>query len=87
MPVFDRKTTEMIALSASVAANCVPCTQYHLEQAQKQGFTKEEITEIITVAKMVKQRPTNEVDETIANFLGVKQKGCCAKDCRSLGKD
>jgi AhpD family alkylhydroperoxidase len=87
MSIFDPKTIELVALSASVAANCVPCLKYHLAQAQKQGLTQEEIGEIIRIAKMVKQRPANEIDEVAAAFLGVKEQAPCAGSCGCLGKD
>jgi len=85
MGVFDLKTVEMIALSASVAAGCIPCTQHHLVQAEKKGLTKKEIKEIIRIAKMVKQRPINEIEEITDAYLGTKkQAGCAKSDCRSL---
>jgi AhpD family alkylhydroperoxidase len=87
MAIFDPKTTQMIALAASVAANCLPCTKYHLAHAEKEGLTKEEITELVQIATLVKQRPVNEVSEMITAYLGVRQEGCCSKDCRCLGKE
>ncbi len=61
MAVFDPKTAELVALSAAVAANCIPCLRYHHAEAVKQGVTKREIQEVIRIAKMVKQRPTEEI--------------------------
>jgi 4-carboxymuconolactone decarboxylase len=87
MAIFDPKTTEMIALAAAVASNCLPCTEYHLAHAEKEGLTKEEIAELVNIATLVKQRPANEVSEMLAEYLGVRQDGCCSRDCRCMGNE
>ena len=69
MPALDIKTREMVALSASVAANCVPCLKYHFAEALKQGCTAQEISEIVKTATMVKQRPATDIDEMASQLL------------------
>ncbi|WP_455389546.1 carboxymuconolactone decarboxylase family protein, partial [Petrachloros mirabilis] len=51
---LDDRIKELIAVGASIAANCQPCLQYHTSEAQKSGAEEEEIKEAIEVGKMVR---------------------------------
>jgi AhpD family alkylhydroperoxidase len=51
--VLDGKTKELIALSDSVMADCVPCIHYHYKKAVGYGATKEEIAEALAIAMSV----------------------------------
>ena len=46
---LDRKTKELIAIAASLAANCPNCLDGHIKKALKDGATREEISETIQV--------------------------------------
>lgn len=47
---LDRKTKELIAIAASLAAKCQGCLEGHLQKALKLGATREEISETIAIA-------------------------------------
>ncbi len=47
--VLDRKTKELIAIGASLAAKCQGCLEGHIRKALKVGATREEISEAIAV--------------------------------------
>jgi AhpD family alkylhydroperoxidase len=51
--ILDGKTKELIALSNSVMADCVPCIEYHYRKAVKAGASKEEIAESLAIAMSV----------------------------------
>jgi AhpD family alkylhydroperoxidase len=51
--VLDGKTKELIALSDSVMADCVPCINYHYSKAVEYGASKEEIAEALAIAMSV----------------------------------
>ena len=51
--ILDGKTKELIALSNSVMADCVPCVEYHYRKAVKAGASKEEIAESLAIAMSV----------------------------------
>jgi len=51
--ILDGKTKELIALSNSVMADCVPCIEYHYREAIKAGASKEEISEALAIAMSV----------------------------------
>lgn len=69
MGTLDLKTKEMAALSASVAANCVPCLKYHFAEAIKEGCTLQEIQEIVEIANMVKQQPVYKINELSVQLI------------------
>jgi AhpD family alkylhydroperoxidase len=51
--VLDGKTKELIALSDSVMADCVPCINYHYTRAVEYGASQEEIAEALAIAMSV----------------------------------
>lgn len=64
---LDRKTKELIAVSCSVLADCVPCIEHHYKQAQDAGASMEEIAEALAIplailsgSKMAKYGPVVE---------------------------
>ena len=48
--VLDRKTKELIAISASLAAKCQGCLEGHIKKALELGCTKQEISDSIVIA-------------------------------------
>jgi len=62
---MDVKIKELIAVGASVTANCKPCLEYHVAKAKENGAADEEIAEAIAVAKMVRQGAASKMDEFI----------------------
>jgi AhpD family alkylhydroperoxidase len=51
--VLDGKTKELIALSCSVMADCVPCIGHHCREAVNAGATREEIAEALAISMSV----------------------------------
>lgn len=47
------KTKELLGLVASAVLRCDDCIQYHLETAFKNGVTKEEMMETMSIATLV----------------------------------
>jgi AhpD family alkylhydroperoxidase len=47
---LDRKTKELIAVGASVMADCVPCIEYHFNAAIRNGASVDEIREAFAIA-------------------------------------
>src|SRR6516162_1722642 len=48
--VLDRKTKELVAIAASLAAKCQGCLEGHIKKALKFGASREEISEAIAIA-------------------------------------
>ena len=66
---LDAKTRELIAVGASIAANCLPCLRYHFAEARKLGCTLEDIQETIELAKLVKERPTEDISKLTSELM------------------
>ena len=47
------KTKELLGLVASAVLRCDDCVQYHLESAMKNGISKEEMMETMSIATLV----------------------------------
>jgi AhpD family alkylhydroperoxidase len=67
--MFDDKMTELVAIGASVAANCHPCVKYHVNKAREVGVDKADIAEAISVGKMVRKGAAGKMDELTSEIL------------------
>ena len=50
---LDVKTKELLGLVASTVLRCDDCVKYHLETSYKNGVTKEEMMESMSIATLV----------------------------------
>jgi AhpD family alkylhydroperoxidase len=50
---LDIKTKELMGLVASTVLRCDDCIKYHLETCFKEGVTKEEVMESLSIATLV----------------------------------
>ena len=67
--IMDVRIKELIAIGASITANCKPCLEYHVVKARENGATDQEITEAIDVGKMVRKGSASNMDEFIPTVL------------------
>ena len=63
---MDTRIEELIAIGASVTANCKPCLEYHVGKAKESGADEQEIAEAIAVAKMVRKGAMSKMDQLIS---------------------
>jgi len=50
---LDVKTKELLGLVASVVLRCDDCVAYHLETCYKEGVTKEEVMETLSIGTLI----------------------------------
>ncbi|NJY63824.1 carboxymuconolactone decarboxylase family protein [Salinimicrobium sp. CDJ15-81-2] len=50
---LDVKTKELLGLVASAVLRCDDCIKYHLETSYKEGLSKEEVMEALSIATLV----------------------------------
>lgn len=50
---LDVKTKELLGLVASAVLRCDDCVKYHLETSYKEGLTKAEVMEALSIATLV----------------------------------
>jgi AhpD family alkylhydroperoxidase len=67
---MDDQTKELIAIGASVTANCQPCLEYHLAEAKKLGAGDEDIQEAIETGQLVKKGAIRKFNEFLSALFG-----------------
>ncbi|MDA0176151.1 MULTISPECIES: carboxymuconolactone decarboxylase family protein [Mesoflavibacter] len=50
---LDVKTKELLGLVASTVLRCDDCVKYHLESCYKEGLSKEEVMETLSIATLI----------------------------------
>lgn len=80
---MDNQIRELIAIGASVTANCQPCLKYHVSKAQEGGADEQEILEAVAIAKMVRKGAMAKMDQFASTILkaaeatvDTSEKGC-----------
>lgn len=80
---LDNRISELIAIGASVTANCQPCLQYHVDKALESGASELEIAQAIEVAKTVRKGAAAKMDmfaatisKTMPSYAGAPTAGC-----------
>jgi AhpD family alkylhydroperoxidase len=67
---MDEKTSLLICLGASAAANCIPCFEHYHKKASAAGLTSEEILEAVELANKVQSGAHLAMRNSIKNFMG-----------------
>jgi AhpD family alkylhydroperoxidase len=70
--VLDRKTKELIAIAASLAARCQGCLEGHIKKALKFGATRDEISEAIAIAIGVNAAAVVDLTDIAAENMNLK---------------
>jgi AhpD family alkylhydroperoxidase len=60
---LDEKTMRLIAVGASISANCQPCLEINTAKAREEGIAEQEIAEAIKIGKMVRQGAASKMDK------------------------
>ena len=66
---MDTRTKELIAIGASVTANCQPCLEYHVTKARENGAEEKEIKEAIAVGRTVRKGAAGKMDQYASEML------------------
>lgn len=61
--------SELVALGAALASNCVPCIEFHIPEARKAGLTDAQISEAIHLADKVRKVPARKVLDTALGLI------------------
>ena len=59
---LSEKVKELVAVGASITANCQPCLQYHAEKALASGADSGEVKAAIEVGKQVRKGASAKMD-------------------------
>ena len=73
---IDAKTKSLIAVGASITANCQPCLKHLEAKAREAGASDEEIAEAIEVAKTVRSGAASQMDKFASSFCKMGPSMC-----------
>lgn len=65
---MDVRTEELIAIGASVTANCKPCLKYHVAKARENGAEEHEIASAIEIGMRVRKGAASQMDELVSTI-------------------
>lgn len=68
---LSQKEKELIAIGASVAAGCVPCTQYHARVVRRAGASDAEIAGAVDAALRVRAEARGVMAQVASEALGM----------------
>jgi len=66
---LDDRIVRLIAVGASIAANCQPCLETNIKKALENGADEQEIRDAIEVGKQVREGAASKMDK-YASGLG-----------------
>ncbi len=67
--IMDIRIKELIAIGASITANCQPCFKYHVDKAKESGADEQEILEAIDVAKMIQKGAESQMEQLVSTVF------------------
>ena len=67
--MVDKEISELIAIGASVSANCQPCVKYHIRKARQMNIEEKKIQQAIKVGIMVRKGAADQMDELISEII------------------
>jgi AhpD family alkylhydroperoxidase len=65
----DKIIAELIAIGASVSANCHPCVKFHIQKARDMQIDETDIRKAIAVGQMVRKGAGGQIDELISEII------------------
>jgi AhpD family alkylhydroperoxidase len=65
---LDERTAMLIAVGASIAANCQPCLEINVARAQEHGIDPREIADAVEVGRMVRKGAAAKMDRFAAGL-------------------
>ncbi len=66
---LDERTTALIAVGASLTANCRPCLHSTIAMAKESGVDEQEIAQAIEVARQVRDGAASKMDAFAAGLI------------------
>lgn len=79
---LDERIMRLIAVGASIAANCQLCLQVNVANARENGADEQEIVEAIEVGKMVRKGAACKMDQFAAKLNDTDSSSSSAVESR-----
>ena len=65
---LDDRTIRLIAVGASITANCQPCLEVNITKALENGADEQEIAEAIEVGELVRRGAASKMDKFVSSL-------------------
>lgn len=65
---LDNQTLALIAVGASVTANCQPCLEHNTATATKCGANPDQIAEAVRIGKLVREGAASKLDKFVSGL-------------------
>jgi AhpD family alkylhydroperoxidase len=63
--MIDENVKELVAIGASISANCTPCIKYHVAKAREMEIDEGEIRRAVEIGQMVRKGAAEQMDELL----------------------
>ena len=77
---MDDRIKELVAIGASITANCGPCLEYHAAKARGNGASDDEIRQAVGIGQMVRKGSTAKMEKFVEAFLKGECQGTASQD-------
>ena len=79
--MLDEKTLELIAVGATITANCQPCLDFHVRKAREAGAGEAEIAKAIDMGREVRAGAGARMDRYAAELAGIRPQQAAGCGC------
>ncbi len=66
--ILDERMLRLIAVGASISANCQPCLQNSVAKALESGADEQEIADAVEIGRMVRKGASSKMDKFAASL-------------------
>ena len=73
--ILTQKEKELVAVAASIASGCVPCTMHHLKAVREAGASEAEVLGVTRIALDVRDNATEVMAEVAQGSLNYEYPG------------
>ena len=73
--ILTQKEKELVAVAASIASGCVPCTMHHLKAVREAGASQADVLGVIRIAVDVRDNATEVMAEVAQGSLNYEYPG------------
>lgn len=77
---LDDRIIRLIAVGASITANCQPCLEVNFTKAQENGTDEQEIAEAIEIGKMVRRGAASKMDMFASDLVNLVASSAAGAD-------
>ena len=78
MSQLSLRDRELVALGAAIAANCIPCVEFHIPKARDAGISDTQLDEVLALADKVRRVPAKKVLAVASRLVNGAEAGAAS---------